>query len=161
MATLDRKILCDRISPACSQCTRGDRKCKGYGVRLSWPREGDGRRAIVSTSPHRLVKRRNNRTVNAIMVRATHWDIEMYMFLSSLIPRAPLLHEPVRWNPHQLGEQEWDLLNYCKRSINLYACSKLTICKFDSKRSSLLPHSVPTQSLLQTWSCKFRRVAIR
>ncbi|KAF2448085.1 hypothetical protein P171DRAFT_428213 [Karstenula rhodostoma CBS 690.94] len=125
----DRKILCDRTTPACSQCTRAKRECKGYGLRLSWPRENDARRAILMSSQHPM-KHRNNRIANAFMVRATHWDIDMYMFLSASASRAPVLYEPVRWNPHEIGEIEWDLLNY----FQLEASRSLTIFGSDPKQ---------------------------
>jgi hypothetical protein len=46
----DRRVLCDRIKPTCLQCLRSERLCKGYGMRLSWPRAGNKRRAIVVNS---------------------------------------------------------------------------------------------------------------
>ncbi|KAL5456406.1 hypothetical protein PMIN06_003913 [Paraphaeosphaeria minitans] len=104
----DRKILCDRTTPACSQCTRAKRECKGYGLRLSWPREKDARRAIVLQSSQHPLKHLNKRTSISSMIRAT----QIFMFLSALTARAPVLYEPVQWNPHQMGELEWDLLIY-------------------------------------------------
>ncbi|KAF2093945.1 hypothetical protein NA57DRAFT_80950 [Rhizodiscina lignyota] len=42
-----RKVRCDLTLPTCSNCLRASRNCQ-YGLRLSWPREGDRRRSIVS-----------------------------------------------------------------------------------------------------------------
>ncbi|KAK7181594.1 hypothetical protein DPSP01_011402 [Paraphaeosphaeria sporulosa] len=130
----DRKILCDRTTPTCSQCTRTKRECKGYGLRLSWPREKDARRAIVLQSSRHNIKHSDKRLKNASMVHATNWDIEMYMFLSALAARAPVLHEPVRWNPHQMGEVEWDLLNYfqleASRSLTTFGSDPKHLAKF-------------------------------
>ncbi|KPA37129.1 transcription factor [Fusarium langsethiae] len=42
----DRRIRCDRGAPACANCGRARLECQGYGLRLSWPRDGGGRRAL-------------------------------------------------------------------------------------------------------------------
>ncbi|KAI1178114.1 fungal-specific transcription factor domain-containing protein [Nemania sp. FL0916] len=39
-----RKIGCDRGFPACNNCLRTGRECMGYGIRLAWPDQPDGRR---------------------------------------------------------------------------------------------------------------------
>ncbi|KAF2677700.1 hypothetical protein K458DRAFT_319268 [Lentithecium fluviatile CBS 122367] len=98
-------------------------------MRLSWPREKDARRAVVLKSSQHPLKHRDTRIGNASMVRATHWDIELHMFLSSLATRAPALYEPVHWNPHELGEIEWDLLSY----FQLEASRSLTTFGYNPK----------------------------
>ncbi|KAF2814254.1 uncharacterized protein BDZ99DRAFT_234292 [Mytilinidion resinicola] len=41
----DRKIGCDRILPTCQNCSRTNRLCQGYGMKLAWPdTKSDGRR---------------------------------------------------------------------------------------------------------------------
>lgn len=40
----ERKVGCDRALPACANCTRAKRECKGYGLKLAWPDKYDGRR---------------------------------------------------------------------------------------------------------------------
>lgn len=114
LANEDQRMRCDRAIPICAQCMRAKRTCKGYSVRLSWPRDNDGRRAIVLKPPQNSIKCRGYRVEEATMVRRSNWDIEMYMYLSSRASHAPLLHAPVSWNPHRLGEEAWNLLNYCK-----------------------------------------------
>ncbi|KAI0454353.1 fungal-specific transcription factor domain-containing protein [Xylaria acuta] len=54
-----RKIGCDRGYPACNNCLRTGRECLGYGIRLAWPDQPDGRRRgsrvpdrAVHSSPH-------------------------------------------------------------------------------------------------------------
>lgn len=42
----DRRIRCDRGAPTCANCGRARLECQGYGLRLSWPRDGGGRRAL-------------------------------------------------------------------------------------------------------------------
>ncbi|KAF8866180.1 hypothetical protein BDZ45DRAFT_735465 [Acephala macrosclerotiorum] len=39
-----RKIGCDKALPSCSNCIRTKRACEGYGLKLAWPEDGDGRR---------------------------------------------------------------------------------------------------------------------
>ena len=43
----DRHIRCDLKSPVCARCMKDRRHCQGYGLRLSWPRVDDKKRAIV------------------------------------------------------------------------------------------------------------------
>lgn len=40
----ERKVGCDRALPACANCIRARRDCKGYGLKLAWPDKYDGRR---------------------------------------------------------------------------------------------------------------------
>ncbi|KAI0526696.1 fungal-specific transcription factor domain-containing protein [Xylaria bambusicola] len=54
-----RKIGCDRGYPACNNCLRTGRECLGYGIRLAWPDQPDGRRRgsripdqALHSSPH-------------------------------------------------------------------------------------------------------------
>ncbi|OIW23748.1 hypothetical protein CONLIGDRAFT_636998 [Coniochaeta ligniaria NRRL 30616] len=41
----DRKIACDRSLPSCSKCKERGDACRGYGLKLSWPKDNDGRRS--------------------------------------------------------------------------------------------------------------------
>ncbi|KAH0525742.1 hypothetical protein TsFJ059_009162 [Trichoderma semiorbis] len=43
----NRKIACDRLMPVCSSCKRRKKICSGYDYNLSWPRDGDERRAMT------------------------------------------------------------------------------------------------------------------
>ncbi|KAI1270167.1 fungal-specific transcription factor domain-containing protein [Xylariaceae sp. FL1019] len=49
-----RKIGCDRGYPACNNCLRTGRECLGYGIRLAWPDQPDGRRR-GSRAPDQVV----------------------------------------------------------------------------------------------------------
>ncbi|CAI6014008.1 unnamed protein product [Clonostachys chloroleuca] len=42
-----RRIRCDRQVPACANCATAKLQCQGYGLRLSWPRVGDRKRALL------------------------------------------------------------------------------------------------------------------
>lgn len=45
---LARKVRCDLRRPDCGNCTKARRLCQGYGIQLSWPRDGDRKRAKIS-----------------------------------------------------------------------------------------------------------------
>ncbi|KAJ4214609.1 hypothetical protein NW759_010163 [Fusarium solani] len=79
MTCRDRKVLCDRTLPTCTRCARAGRRCDGYGTRLSWPREGDVRRAILGPAP---VERRRYDTRH--FVNTSTWDIEMHALISGI-----------------------------------------------------------------------------
>jgi hypothetical protein len=40
-------VRCDARKPTCGNCAKARRDCQGYGTQLSWPRDGDGKRAVV------------------------------------------------------------------------------------------------------------------
>ncbi|KIV87266.1 hypothetical protein PV11_02821 [Exophiala sideris] len=43
----ERKVRCDSRWPRCGNCTKARRVCQGNGIQLSWPRDGDRKRAII------------------------------------------------------------------------------------------------------------------
>ncbi|VUC30005.1 unnamed protein product [Clonostachys rosea] len=43
-----RRIRCDRRAPSCANCVAAKLQCQGYGIRLSWPRAGDKKRAVLA-----------------------------------------------------------------------------------------------------------------
>lgn len=88
MSTTERRIHCDRAVPTCSQCSRSKRACQGYALRLSWPKAGDGRRAIVARPSFRRPTRHIS---DASMVHTTAWDIEMHYYLTSSSQKGKLL----------------------------------------------------------------------
>ncbi|KAI0012577.1 fungal-specific transcription factor domain-containing protein [Xylariaceae sp. FL0662B] len=49
-----RKIGCDRGYPACNNCIRTGRECQGYGIRLTWPDQPDGRRRLSRLPDHTI-----------------------------------------------------------------------------------------------------------
>ncbi|KAI5858217.1 fungal-specific transcription factor domain-containing protein [Durotheca rogersii] len=49
-----RKIGCDRHYPACDNCLRTGRECLGYGIRLAWPDQPDGRRRLSRLPDHTI-----------------------------------------------------------------------------------------------------------
>lgn len=62
----------------CQTCVVAKKKCLGYGLRLSWPREGDRRRAIVpsqTTPQHDIMQLSTFRTR---FINTTFWDITLH-----------------------------------------------------------------------------------
>ncbi|KAB5549453.1 hypothetical protein GE09DRAFT_1126523, partial [Coniochaeta sp. 2T2.1] len=69
----DHKIAYDRSQPSCSKCKRRQDDCKGYGVKLSWPKENDSRRS-VSAKEHFLVPSQSR---NLDFINTFAGDIEL------------------------------------------------------------------------------------
>ncbi|OQE43619.1 hypothetical protein PENCOP_c003G02066 [Penicillium coprophilum] len=110
----NRRILCDRTVPACTQCSQSKRTCKGYGVRLSWPKANDKRRAVVARSslPYRST---GHHFSNARQVNISTWDIEMHRQLSGVVSneyQRLTLRSPMPWNPFKLDVTENCLFQY-------------------------------------------------
>ncbi|KAL2865884.1 Zn(II)2Cys6 transcription factor [Aspergillus lucknowensis] len=78
----DRRISCDRATPTCAQCARSNRVCKGYGMRLSWPKTSDGRRAAVAVPHH--YRRAGRPLLSSSLVNVSEFDIKMHYRLSTL-----------------------------------------------------------------------------
>ncbi|KAF2264811.1 hypothetical protein CC78DRAFT_494590 [Lojkania enalia] len=101
----DRRVLCDRTTPACLQCARSKKKCKGYGLRLSWPRAGDSRRAVVMKPPRQKIKTGARAISDASFVHLFPWDVELHYHLTASSPiryfrsvlRIPMPFNPTIW----------------------------------------------------------------
>lgn len=110
-----RKIQCDRTLPICNNCVKTQRKCQGYGVRLSWPKQNDKKRTILGTSP--TTQARVPWHIQHMFINTTWRDIETYrritsnngLILVTLSQRVPRLE---RQPQPQVKHAE--LLNYCK-----------------------------------------------
>ncbi|KPA39051.1 arginine metabolism regulation protein ii [Fusarium langsethiae] len=76
-----RKVRCDQTLPKCNRCTKAGRDCEGYGLRLSWPRQNDKRRAIVGL--HSKQARFKGIPLNHRLVNASSRDIELYHMIST------------------------------------------------------------------------------
>ncbi|RYC65036.1 hypothetical protein CHU98_g1145 [Xylaria longipes] len=78
-----RKIQCDQGVPNCRRCVQARRECEGYGLRLSWPRENDKKRAIVAVSPVTGASMRTRHQSFGPFINTTSQDIELYRHLAS------------------------------------------------------------------------------
>lgn len=138
----DRKIRCDRGFPACANCTRTNRTCQGYGVRLSWPRDHDRKRFVVGPVPAGKQHIRWRRSDHAVHV--TTRDMELYRHLTETrgagksVKPLPLFKTlpPV---PSTMTTSEKELLYFCVLHLfvfNTYAfCPLLTMVLLAVKSS--------------------------
>ncbi|KAI0102374.1 fungal-specific transcription factor domain-containing protein [Nemania sp. FL0031] len=94
----DRRVRCDRGLPSCANCARVRQACQGYGVRLSWPKIGDTRRAIVGRVSRPLAT--NYKRTGIELVHASYFDVEMYHYLVEL--RATGVDDDVVVHPPNL-----------------------------------------------------------
>lgn len=81
--SVDRKIKCDRALPTCANCRYKDVQCQGYGMRLSWPRSGDKRRAVELKSTAKQKKHILAALYqHSLFLNMTSWDVEKFYELS-------------------------------------------------------------------------------
>ncbi|KAH8697006.1 fungal-specific transcription factor domain-containing protein [Talaromyces proteolyticus] len=177
----DRRILCDRALPTCSQCSRSNRPCKGYELRLSWPNANDKRRAVVRKSS--LFKRTNTtrQFSETLLVNVSHWDIDMHHYLSGLDVdyRKLVIRRPPRsFNPVHLGIEEHYLFQYFQyigsSSLTTFGNDPMDMGKLlirmalanntpsaTAIRQSLLAFSSLHRNRLQSQAAEFKVSAIR
>ncbi|KAL6875812.1 fungal-specific transcription factor domain-containing protein [Trichoderma longibrachiatum] len=67
-----QKIACDKTLPHCRNCLKKGRQCLGYGLKLSWPREGDRRRSASSRKEHYIIPIRSS---EASFINTTSDDV--------------------------------------------------------------------------------------
>jgi hypothetical protein len=109
--------------------SRSNQKHQRYGLRLSWPRTNDRRRAAVSkSSPSSQSLPVAGKISGARFVHTSHWDFELYHSLASPVPvrTLSLLDIPYSWNPSRLKSLDHDLLKHCKFYIFHIALTELS-----------------------------------
>jgi hypothetical protein len=110
----DRRILCDRGLPTCLQCIRSNRQCQGYGMRLSWPKANDRRRAMLGTAPPAKAKANRDLASPFRIVNTSSWDIEIHHYLTSPASNTqPIIPTSLSWAPIK-SDTDYNLLQYCK-----------------------------------------------
>ncbi|KAI0972052.1 fungal-specific transcription factor domain-containing protein [Xylaria arbuscula] len=92
---------------------RGNRKCRGPGLKLSWPRPENRRRAVVSEAPQPS----SSVAVpvsHARFIHTSYWDIELHNSLTSgvAVQNLSMLHSPILPKLPALGSHDQDLLEY-------------------------------------------------
>ncbi|KAI1179719.1 fungal-specific transcription factor domain-containing protein [Nemania sp. FL0916] len=130
----DRRVKCDLGRPSCANCVRLKQVCQGYGVRLSWPKDGDTKRAIVGAVPAPLQNR--HRSTEIELVHTSVFDIEMYYYLVDLrsngvgehdVTHPPnlILPSPMPAKFMNLNAEEQELLRYFQSTayLTLATCS--------------------------------------
>lgn len=129
---VDSKVRCDLSNPICSNCVRSGKSCQ-YGLRLSWPREGDARRSILSRGNYPIAPTGAN--FEPYFLNVGHTDTTLGFIISSSLPTATyeLFHDSVmsplnttpksiprslRWIASGGGEFENILLSRCKNRMS-------------------------------------------
>lgn len=136
--------------PACTRCIKAKKTCGGYGMRLSWPRSNDKKRAILGPPPqdeYEGIKIDGVPFVHTTSMdvymhhklakegwQGTHFSLSASLFESLLTqPTAvskmyyaaqPVLTSPVRWNPHLLNSSQKHLMEYCWSHYPLSSTNK-------------------------------------
>lgn len=76
-----RRVRCDRTLPSCTRCVKSGNPCNGYGMRLSWPRSNDQRRAVVAPPPRgRAV---GVKPGEIPFLHTTSWDVNLHHRLTA------------------------------------------------------------------------------
>ncbi|PTB53579.1 hypothetical protein M431DRAFT_144107 [Trichoderma harzianum CBS 226.95] len=109
-----RKVRCDLRKPTCTNCAKALQPCKGYGMQLSWPREGNKRRALVNRDTAGLAKLSqqyrgrgvmflNAFTSDVALADALQENRELAHYLHTLrVPHLPILSQSLLWEDYQL-----------------------------------------------------------
>ncbi|PVH98335.1 hypothetical protein DM02DRAFT_596200 [Periconia macrospinosa] len=118
----ERKVRCDLTLPACGNCARSRRVCKGYGMQLSWPRENDKRRSIVSYS----TRRENNASHLEIIrfLNSSSWDVSLSEAIRTGMISADHLRtmrvpRPAYLSPTVMDSEQWQLIGFFNESKSL------------------------------------------
>ncbi|KAK2018708.1 hypothetical protein LZ32DRAFT_521276 [Colletotrichum eremochloae] len=117
---IDRKISCDRRLPRCSSCIRSNRLCTGYGVRLSWPKKGDGKRMIVGHAGpvFKGTWHRDPSSGQFHMINAMFRDIKLYQNRTSTRDNyIPPLCYSLSQSTSGLSATEQDLFHYFQNQV--------------------------------------------
>ncbi|RYP75116.1 hypothetical protein DL771_002577 [Monosporascus sp. 5C6A] len=115
-----RKVQCDGGLPTCNKCARAQRYCQGYEMRLSWPRDGDRRRAIVRNDAPPAVMFPSQGSTNRFFINTTCQDLELYHHLSlRMQPFHPAPSTPDSCMQPQLPMDHRDLVHYFHNSAYL------------------------------------------
>ncbi|KAI0555996.1 fungal-specific transcription factor domain-containing protein [Xylaria curta] len=156
----DRRVRCDLGFPSCANCARVQQVCQGYGVRLSWPRDGDKKRFMVNEVSGSLIK--TPKCNNIELVHTSSFDMEMYYYLVGLRtsraanqcviqPTKLILSCPLPSMPATLNAEELELLQY----FHSTAFSTLATFSLDLTdlrdlliRLALSDHTIPSRAVL-------------
>ncbi|KAK5994195.1 Transcription factor iacI-like protein [Cladobotryum mycophilum] len=110
-----RKLRCDLAQPTCDNCARARRNCQGYGIQLSWPRDGDKRRSIVSNTTGLSALPSRNRVTE--FLNTSVWDVSLSYTLEekrniASYFRTLRMPRPNSLSPFPLGANDALLLDF-------------------------------------------------
>ncbi|KAF2971404.1 hypothetical protein GQX73_g2135 [Xylaria multiplex] len=151
-----RRVRCDLGLPSCANCARVQQVCQGYGMRLSWPRDGDKKRSITSGVPESLGSSRACADIE--LVHTSFFDMEMYYYLVELRagnegiqPDNLILPPPMPLRSADLDAEELELLRYFQStafstlatfSVDLTGVRDMLVCM------ALMNHAIPSRAVL-------------
>lgn len=152
---LDRRILCDKAVPICGCCIKARRICTGYGLRLSWPKENDSKRAIVAPPPQSHSE--SLEIMEMHMINASERDVEVHNYIggspltsiylamyNSMVlltyqgyDNCTLVATKIAWtSPGESEEAETTrLLKHCKYLPHVFVPSLTQFFKFPRKHT--------------------------
>jgi hypothetical protein len=123
-------VRCDAQRPTCGNCAKTRRQCQGYGIQLSWPRDGDIKRAVVLRDMD--ARRRRQRggdpdpdlvPVRARFVNVRSWDVALALAVELENDMAP----------GKYSRQHTGTVSYClSAGLDGYASRLLTIVSCSS-----------------------------
>ncbi|KAK8048747.1 fungal-specific transcription factor domain-containing protein [Apiospora phragmitis] len=111
-----RKIGCDRGYPACNNCLRTGRECLGYGIRLAWPDQPDGRRR-VNRMPDRHYGKQFLNLTYADLARPSHGCAGGSLAVVVQEPPTPRLKCFVPFVPN-MHERDTHLMRYYEQRLS-------------------------------------------
>lgn len=117
---LARKVQCDQGVPTCKRCATAHRECEGYGLRLSWPRDNDRKRAQRADLPTTSTQAQLRYKDGNPLINTTFQDIEFYQYLSLPgVPKPPSLtpSSSKLWRSPQSEVPHAELLYYCEKTL--------------------------------------------
>ncbi|KAI3327809.1 hypothetical protein HD806DRAFT_484001 [Xylariaceae sp. AK1471] len=156
----DRRVRCDLGLPTCTNCARVQQTCQGYGVRLSWPKDGDTRRSMIGKVSVPQSNRLKDTDIQ--LVHTSYFDLEMYYYLAKLRssrdgnegitqPTNLILPSPLSWKPVDLNAEELETLRYFEST----AFSSLATISADAAslrdilvRMALMNHTITSRAVL-------------
>jgi hypothetical protein len=108
-----RRVQCDGGLPICQKCSRAGRECQGYEMRLSWPRDGDKRRAITMDLLPLVTRARAG--TNPFFINTTWRDVELHTRISPQTNSLPETETSSElWRQPQLSASHMNLVHHCK-----------------------------------------------
>ncbi|KAH6653261.1 fungal-specific transcription factor domain-containing protein [Truncatella angustata] len=105
-----RKVQCDGARPVCEKCVRGRRECQGYKTRLSWPREGDKKRAITGYAPPVAVY--PTPEAKHFFINTTWQDIKLHRHVYLQKQSLHLIRPTSPWCQTTVAVNHLDLVHY-------------------------------------------------
>lgn len=150
-----RKVRCDLNTPKCKSCAKTGKECQ-YALLLSWPRNGDARRSIVSQKKSKALSGVLEHGSNPHFLNVGSLDIRLYLLLSSGVSntytdqllasgfprftssRPNSIPRPLSWRASGTGEFENILMTHCKDKSALYSYNCPLICSDEDVTSAML-----------------------